>query len=119
MSYSIVYTARIKSITSEVFCELVRKKMPKLKTRSTSQRNAEMARRMRERRIDDDFRLLENRRRATSHKIDRQGDELRTEENKKRAEAHKIERQSDEFRTEENKKRAEAHKIERPPYWYF
>ena len=80
--------------------------MPKLKTRSTSQRNAEMARRMRERRIDDDFRLLENRRRATSHKIDRQGDELRTEENKKRAEAHKIERQDEEFKEEERKKNA-------------
>ena len=59
-------------------------KMPKLKRRSTSQRNAEMARQMRERRIDDDFRLLENRRRATSHKIERHSDELRTEENKKR-----------------------------------
>ena len=74
--------------------------MPKLKKRSTSQRNAEMARRMRERRIDDDFRLLEDRRRATSHKIERQSDEFRREENKKRAEALKIERQSDELRRE-------------------
>jgi hypothetical protein len=89
------------------------KKMPKLKRRSTSQRNAEIARRMRERRTDDDFRLLDNRRRANSLKIERQNDECRTEENKKRAEAHKTERQNDEFRTGENKKRAEALKIER------
>jgi hypothetical protein len=87
--------------------------MPKLKRRSASHRNAEIARRMRERRTDDDFRLSDNRRRANSHKIERQSDEFRTGENKKRAEALKIERQGDEFRTEENKKRAKALKVAR------
>ena len=51
-----------------------------------------MARRMRQRRTDDEFRLQDNRRRATSHVTKRQNDEFRTEENKKRAEALKIER---------------------------
>ena len=55
--------------------------MPKLKRRSISQRNADMARRMRERRTDDEFRLLENRRRANSH--ERQDDEFKTD-NKRR-----------------------------------
>ncbi|CAF3286262.1 unnamed protein product [Rotaria sp. Silwood2] len=87
--------------------------MPKIKRRSISQRNAERAKRMRERRIDDEFRLSDIRRRANSLKIQRQTDEFKTEENKRRAEAHKIERENDEFKTEENKRRAEAHKIER------
>jgi len=43
--------------------------MPKLKKRSISQRNAEMTRRMRERRTDDEFRFLDNGRRAKSQKI--------------------------------------------------
>ncbi|CAF2041908.1 unnamed protein product, partial [Rotaria magnacalcarata] len=68
---------------------------------------------MRERRTDDEFRLLANRRRANSHKIGRQNSEFKTEENKRRAEVHKIERQNDEFKTQENKRRAEALKIER------
>ena len=54
--------------------------MPKLKRKSTSQRNAEIARRMRERRTGDEFRLLENRRRANSHKIEPQNDEFEGEE---------------------------------------
>ena len=69
--------------------------MPKLKTRSISQRNAEMARRMRERRVDDEFRLLDNRRRANSHATERQSHEFRTEENTKRADALKFARQDD------------------------
>ncbi len=88
-------------------------KMPKLKRRSISQRNAEMARRMRERRTDDDCRLLDNRRRANSHKIERQNDGFKTDDNKRRAEALKISRQNDEFKTEDNKRRAEALKISR------
>ncbi|CAF4150717.1 unnamed protein product, partial [Rotaria magnacalcarata] len=68
---------------------------------------------MRERRTDDEFRLLANRRRANSHKIGRQNNEFKTDENKRRAEVHKIERQNDEFKTQENKRRAEALKIER------
>ena len=82
--------------------------MPKLRRRSTSQRNAEIARRMRERRTDDELRLLDNRRRAHSHQIERQDDEFKTEENKRRAEALKFARQDDEFKTEDNKRRAEA-----------
>ena len=87
--------------------------MPKLKTRSISQRNAEMARRMRERRVDDEFRLLDNRRRANSHATERQSHEFRTEENTKRADALKFARQDDGFRTEENTKRADALKVAR------
>ncbi|CAF3645451.1 unnamed protein product [Rotaria socialis] len=87
--------------------------MSKLKRRSTSQRNAEVARRMRERRTGDDFRLLDNRRRANSHKIERQDVEFKTEDNRRKAEALKIEQQDDEFKTEDNKRRAEALKIER------
>ena len=83
--------------------------MPKLKRRSISQKNAEMSRRIRERRIDDDFRLSDNRRRATSHRIERADDEFRSEANKRRAEALKVSRQGDEFKTEDNKRRAEAH----------
>ena len=56
--------------------------MPKLKRRSTSQRNAEMARRMREIRTDDEFRVLDNRRRANSHQIARQDNEFKQEERK-------------------------------------
>ena len=87
--------------------------MPKFKRRSTSQRNSEMAKRMRERRNDDEFRLLENRRRANSHTIERQNEEFKTQENKGRAEGLKTARQHAEFKTQENKRRAEAHKIER------
>jgi hypothetical protein len=72
-----------------------------------------MTRRMRERRTDDEFRVLDNRRRAISHKIERQDKEFKTEENKRRAEALKFARQDDEFKTEDNKRRAKAHKIER------
>ncbi|CAF1467656.1 unnamed protein product [Adineta steineri] len=68
---------------------------------------------MRERRANDEFRLLDNRRRAKSHKTERQSDEFKTEDNKRRAEAHKIERRDDEFKAHENKRRAEALKIER------
>ena len=57
--------------------------MPKLKRRSTSQRNSEMARSMREKRNDDEFRLLENRRRANSLKIARQDDEFKEEERRR------------------------------------
>ena len=46
-----------------------------------------MSSRMRERRTDGEFRLLENRRRVSSHIIERQDDEFKTEENKRRAEA--------------------------------
>ena len=87
--------------------------MPKLKRRSISQKNAEMSRRIRERRIDDDFRLSDNRRRANSHRTERADDEFRSEQNKRRAEALKASRQGDEFNKEDNKRRAEAHKIER------
>jgi hypothetical protein len=65
--------------------------MPKIKRRSISQRNAEMAKRMRGRRTDDEFRLLDNRRRANSHTLERQNDEYKIEENKRRADALKIE----------------------------
>ncbi|CAF4102833.1 unnamed protein product, partial [Rotaria sordida] len=67
---------------------------------------------MRERRTDDEFRLLGNRRRANSHKIARQDDEFKTEDNKRRAKVLKIARQDDEFKTEDNKRRAKAHKSE-------
>ena len=80
--------------------------MPKLKKRSISQRNAEITRRMRERRTDDEVRLLDNRRRANSLKIERQNDEFKTEDNKRRAEAHKIERQNDQFKEEERRTNA-------------
>lgn len=56
-------TVRIKSASSKILFELVWKIL-KLKRRLTSQRNVEMARRMNERRTDDEFRLLDNRRRA-------------------------------------------------------
>ncbi|CAF4566055.1 unnamed protein product, partial [Rotaria socialis] len=72
-----------------------------------------MTERMRERRTDDEFRLLDNRRRANSHKIGRRNNEFKIEENKRRADAHKIERQNDELKIEENKRKAEALKIER------
>ncbi len=87
--------------------------MPKLKRRSTSQRNSKMARRMREERNDDEFRLLENRRRANSLKIERQNDEFKTQENKRRTETLKNARQNDQFKTQDNERRAEALKIER------
>ena len=85
--------------------------MPKLKRRCISQRNAEMSRRMRERRTNDEFRLLDNRSRANSQKIARQNDEFKIEDNKRRAEAHKIKRQNDEFKTKENKTKAEGLKF--------
>jgi hypothetical protein len=78
--------------------------MPKLKRRSISQKYAEMSRRIRERRIDDDFRLSDDRRRANSHRIERADDEFRFEDNKRKAEALKISRQDDEFKTEDNNK---------------
>lgn len=87
--------------------------MPKLKRRSISQRNTEMAKRMRDRRIDDDFRFSDNRRRAKSHRIEREDVEFKTEENKRRAEALKISRQDDAFKTEEKKRRAKALKNQR------
>ncbi|CAF4080432.1 unnamed protein product, partial [Adineta steineri] len=68
---------------------------------------------MRERRANDEFRLLDNRRRAKSHKAERQNNEFKTQENERRAEALKISRENDGFKTEDNKRRAEAHKIER------
>ncbi|CAF1499888.1 unnamed protein product, partial [Adineta steineri] len=68
---------------------------------------------MRERRANDEFRLLDNRRRAKSHKAERQNNEFKTQENERRAEALKISRENDEFKTEDNKRRAEALKIER------
>ena len=80
--------------------------MPKLKRRSVSQKNAEMSRRMRERRVDDDFRLSDNRRRANSHRIERVDDEFRSEENKRRAEALKISRQDPGFKEAERRKNA-------------
>ncbi len=40
---------------------------------------------MRERRTDDEFCLLENRRRANSHKIERQNDEFKEEERRRNA----------------------------------
>jgi len=45
---------------------------------------------MRERRTDDEVRLLDNRRRANSHKIERQNHEFKTKENERRAEALKV-----------------------------
>lgn len=80
--------------------------MPKLKRRSISQKNTGMTRRMRERRADDGFSLSDNRRRANSHKIERQDNELKTEENRKRAETLKAERQDLEFKTEERRRNA-------------
>ncbi|CAF4205698.1 unnamed protein product [Adineta steineri] len=68
---------------------------------------------MKERRANDEFRLLDNRRRAKSHKAERQNNEFKTQENERRAKALKIEPQNDEFKTQDNKRRAEAHKIER------
>ncbi|CAF1419187.1 unnamed protein product [Adineta steineri] len=68
---------------------------------------------MRERRSNDEFRLLDNRRRAKSHKAERQNNEFKNQENERRAAALKIERQSDEFKTQDNKRRAEALKISR------
>ena len=59
--------------------------MPKLKKRSISQRNAEITRRVRERRTDDEVRLLDNRRRANSLKIERQNHEFKTKEKEKEA----------------------------------
>jgi hypothetical protein len=99
-------------IVQSVIFEVVGK-MPKLKRRSISQRNVEAAKKMRERRTDDEFRLSDNRRRTSSLKTQRQSDEFKAEENRRRAEAHKVERQNDGSRIEENKKRAEALKIER------
>jgi hypothetical protein len=61
---------------------------------------------MKERRANDEFRLMDNRRRAKSHKIERQNDEFKTEDNKRRAEAHKIERQDNEFKEEERRNNA-------------
>ena len=87
--------------------------MPKIKRRSISQRNADMAKRMRERRTDDEVRLSDNRRRAESLQIARQDDDFKNQENQRRAEALKSERQNDEFKSEENRKRAEALKIAR------
>ena len=72
-----------------------------------------MSTRMRERRTNDEFRLLDGRSRANSEKIVRQNDEFKIEDNKRRAEAHKTSRQNDEFKTEDNKRRAEALKISR------
>ena len=77
--------------------------MPKLKKRSISQKNAVMSRRMRERRIDDDFRLFDNRSRANSHRIERADDEFKTEDNKRRAEALKTSRQDDESKEAERR----------------
>ena len=65
-------------------------------------------RRMRERRSANDFRLLDNRRRANSLKLNGKITKFKTKENEGRAEAHKIERQKDEFKIEENRRRAEA-----------
>ena len=87
--------------------------MPKIKRRSISQRNAGMAKRMRERRTDDEFRLSDNRRRAESLQIARQDDDFKNQESQRRAAALKSERQNDEFKSEENRKRAEALKIAR------
>jgi hypothetical protein len=72
--------------------------MPKIKRRSTSQRNVEMAKRMRERRTNDEFRSLDNKRRSNSHKIERQNNEYKIEENKRRAEALKTARENDEYK---------------------
>ena len=80
--------------------------MPNLKRRSISQKNAEMSRRISERRIDDDFRLSDNRRRANSHRIERADDEFRSEANKRRAEALKVSRQDAGFKEAERRKNA-------------
>ncbi|CAF4291796.1 unnamed protein product, partial [Adineta steineri] len=61
---------------------------------------------MRERRANDEFRLLDNKRRAKSQKIARQNNEFKTQDNKRRAEAHKIERQDNEFKEEEKRRNA-------------
>ena len=61
---------------------------------------------MRERRIDDDFRLSDDRRRANSHRIERADDEFRSEDNKRRTKALKISRQDDEFKEAERRKNA-------------
>ena len=80
--------------------------MPKLKRRSISQKNAEMARRMRERRTDDEFRLSDNRKRANSHRIEREDEEFKQGENKRRAEALKVSRQDAGFKEAERRKNA-------------
>ncbi|CAF4200242.1 unnamed protein product, partial [Adineta steineri] len=68
---------------------------------------------MRERRTDDEFRLLDNRRRANSLKVERHSKEFKTGENKRRIEALRTERQNEEFRAQDNERRAEALRIER------
>jgi hypothetical protein len=80
--------------------------MPKLKRRSTSQRNSEMARKMRERRANDEFRFLDNRRRANSHRIKREDEEFKRKENQQRAEKLQISREDPEFKKEEKMKNA-------------
>ncbi|CAF1499903.1 unnamed protein product [Adineta steineri] len=72
-----------------------------------------MAKRMRERRTDDEFRSTDNRRRANSHKIERKNNELKTDKNKRRAEVLRTERHNEGFKAQENERRANAHKIER------
>ena len=92
--------------------------MPKMKRRSTSQRNVEMAKRMRERRTDDEFRSLDSRRRAESLQTARQNDEFKSEDNRRRADSHKIVRQDDESRTQENQRRLTSLTIKRDEVEY-
>ena len=61
---------------------------------------------MRERRIDDGFRLTENKRRAYSLKTARQSGQFKKGENKKRAAALQIARQDDQFKEGERRKNA-------------
>ena len=67
-----------------------------------SKRHRNGKKRIRERRANDRFRLLNNKRRAKSQKIARQKDEFKTEENKRRAEALKIKREQEEYKEEES-----------------
>ena len=90
--------------------------MPKLKRRSISQRNSEMARRTRERRTDDEFRLSDNRKRANSHRIEREVEEFKKEDNERRAAALKISREDEEFKTEEKKRNASRIQNNRDKY---
>ena len=67
-----------------------------------SKRHRDGKKRIRERRANDRFRLLNNKRRAKSQKIPRQNNEFKTEENKRRVEALKIKREQEEYKEEES-----------------
>ena len=75
-----------------------------------------MARKTRERRTDDEFRLSDNRKRANSHRIEREDEQIKSEENKRRAEALKISREDEEFKKEEKKRNASRVQNNRDKY---